>query len=43
MTTEQEKEYQAFLEKKKQTRVESGFEVKENDLNPREQYVKNEE
>ena len=34
MTTEQEKEYQAFLEKKKQTRVESGFEVKDDDLNP---------
>ena len=34
MTTEQEKEYQAFLEQKKQTRVESGFEVSESDLNP---------
>ena len=33
MTTEQRTEYQEFLEQKKQTRIESGFEVKEEDLN----------
>lgn len=34
MTTEQKKEYQEFLEQKKQQRVESGFMVKDEDLNP---------
>ena len=34
MTQEQAKEYSAFLEKKKTQRIESGFEVKDEDLNP---------
>ena len=34
MTNEQKNEYQTFLEQKKQTRVESGFNVTESDLNP---------
>ena len=34
MTNQQEKEYQDFLERKRQTRIESGFEVREEDLNP---------
>lgn len=34
MTDEQQNEYQNFLEQKKQTRVESGFNVTESDLNP---------
>ena len=34
MTEEQAKEYSAFLEKKKTQRIESGFEVKDEDLNP---------
>ena len=34
MTNEQKNEYQEFLEKKKQTRVDSGFEVSEENLNP---------
>ena len=34
MTNEQKNEYQEFLEKKKQTRVESGFDVSEENLNP---------
>lgn len=34
MTEEQAKEYSAFLEKKKTQRIESGFEVKDDDLNP---------
>ena len=34
MTTEQKKEYQEFLDKKKQQRVESGFVVNDEDLNP---------
>ena len=34
MTQEQAKEYTAFLEKKKTQRIESGFEVKDEDLNP---------
>lgn len=35
MTEQQEKEYQEFLERKKQTRIESGFDVNESDLNPK--------
>lgn len=34
MTTEQKKEYQEFLEMKKQQRIESGFKVNDDDLNP---------
>ena len=34
MTTEQKKEYQEFLDQKKQQRVESGFVVNDEDLNP---------
>ena len=34
MTNEQKNEYHTFLEQKKQTRVESGFNVTESDLNP---------
>lgn len=34
MTDEERDKYQEFLEQKKQTRIESGFEVSENDLNP---------
>lgn len=34
MTNEQKKEYQEFLEQKKQQRIESGFVVKDEDLNP---------
>ena len=34
MTTEQKKEYQEFLDQKKQQRVESGFVVTDEDLNP---------
>ena len=34
MTTEQKKEYQEFLEKKKQQRIESGFNVTDEQLNP---------
>ena len=34
MTTEQKKEYQEFLDQKKQQRVESGFVVNDADLNP---------
>ena len=34
MTEEQAKEYSAFLEKKKTQHIESGFEVKDEDLNP---------
>ena len=33
MTEQEKKDYNAFLEQKKQTRIESGFEVKESDLN----------
>ena len=34
MTTEQKKEYQEFLDQKKQQRVESGFVVTDEQLNP---------
>ena len=34
MTTEQKKEYQEFLDQKKQQRVESGFVVTDEELNP---------
>ena len=34
MTDEERDKYQEFLEQKKQTRIESGFEVSENDMNP---------
>lgn len=34
MTDKELKEYNAFLEKKKQSRIESGFEVEDKDLNP---------
>ena len=34
MTREEKTKYQEFLEQKKQTRIESGFEVSESDLNP---------
>ena len=34
MTNEQKKEYQEFLEQKKQQRIESGFVVKDEDMNP---------
>ena len=34
MTTEQKKEYQEFLDQKKQQRVESGFVVNDEQLNP---------
>ena len=34
MTDEERNKYREFLEQKKQTRVESGFEVKDEDLNP---------
>lgn len=34
MTEKELKEYNAFLEKKKQSRIESGFEVEDKDLNP---------
>ena len=33
MTEQEKKDYNAFLKNKKQTRIESGFEVKESDLN----------
>ena len=33
MTEQEQKDYNAFLKNKKQTRIESGFEVKESDLN----------
>ena len=33
MTEQEKKDYNAFLKTKKQTRIESGFEVKESDLN----------
>ena len=34
MTEQEVKDYNAFLEHKKQTRIESGFEVEESELNP---------
>ena len=34
MTEQEIKNYNAFLEQKKQTRIESGFQVEESELNP---------
>lgn len=34
MTQKEQKEYQSFLEQKRQQRIESGFEVSEDKLNP---------
>ena len=34
MTEQEKRDYQKFLEQKKQTRIESGFEVNDDDLNP---------
>ena len=34
MTEQEVKDYNAFLEQKKQTRIESGFQVEESELNP---------
>ena len=34
MTEQEIKDYNAFLERKKQTRIESGFQVEESELNP---------
>ena len=34
MTDQEKRDYQKFLEQKKQTRIESGFEVNDDDLNP---------